>query len=330
MQLTVRNYHETRSFQAVRDAFRINFPNLNPPSISTIQRNVKKYNEEGTSKNLNKGRSGRVRTTRDAQAINNVRLALQAYQPKQPQQPHITARRNPFGISKSSFNRITKTDIKWHPYKIRVVHELKPGDYARRLRFCNWFSQRAQNIRFMSNIVIGDEAVFSMDGTVNTQNVRCYAPKGQPPNEFKFEKSMSREKLHVWVGLCDNGSIIGPHFFNRHVNGRTYCGMLERVVFPAESHMYAQRHINGRFDGVWWFQDGAPPHGSLQVRHVLRQRFEDRVVALHHPVEWPPRSPDLTPLHFFLWGYLKKIKFMKFHHRIWQSSEERLWMRSMT
>ena len=24
-----------------------------------------------------------------------------------------------------------------------------------------------------------------------------------------------------------------------------------------------------------------------------------------HDVEWPPRSPDLTPCDFFLWGYLK-------------------------
>ncbi|EFN65149.1 hypothetical protein EAG_00038, partial [Camponotus floridanus] len=22
-------------------------------------------------------------------------------------------------------------------------------------------------------------------------------------------------------------------------------------------------------------------------------------------IEWPPRSPDLSPLDFFLWGYLK-------------------------
>ena len=24
------------------------------------------------------------------------------------------------------------------------------------------------------------------------------------------------------------------------------------------------------------------------------------------PTRWPPRSPDLTPLDFFLWGYLKE------------------------
>ena len=189
MQLTieqrifvVKKYHETRSLNEVKTAFQVNFPNRNPPSNSTIQRNVRKYNTEGTSKNLNKDRSGRRRTTRDAQAINNVRLLLQGQQPQQ--HPRITCRRNPLAIPKSSFNRITKCDIKWHPYKMHVVQELKPGDYARRRRFCNWFLPHSHNIRFMSSIVIGDEAVFCMNGTVNTQNVRCYAPKGHPPRRF--------------------------------------------------------------------------------------------------------------------------------------------------
>ena len=26
--------------------------------------------------------------------------------------------------------------------------------------------------------------------------------------------------------------------------------------------------------------------------------------------EWPPRSPDLTPLDFFVWGYLKSKVFL--------------------
>ena len=29
------------------------------------------------------------------------------------------------------------------------------------------------------------------------------------------------------------------------------------------------------------------------------------MIALNRPTEWPPRSPDLTPCDFFLWGYLK-------------------------
>lgn len=34
--------------------------------------------------------------------------------------------------------------------------------------------------------------------------------------------------------------------------------------------------------------------------------FGNRWIGIHDPREWPPRSPDLTPLDFFLWGYLKQ------------------------
>ena len=27
------------------------------------------------------------------------------------------------------------------------------------------------------------------------------------------------------------------------------------------------------------------------------------------PVAWPPRSPDLTPLDFFLWGHIKRLVY---------------------
>jgi hypothetical protein len=27
------------------------------------------------------------------------------------------------------------------------------------------------------------------------------------------------------------------------------------------------------------------------------------------PIAWPPMSPDLTPLDFFLWGYVKNIVY---------------------
>jgi hypothetical protein len=45
-------------------------------------------------------------------------------------------------------------------------------------------------------------------------------------------------------------------------------------------------------------QDGAPPHWGSDVR-----RFLDG------PTPWPPRSPDITPLDFFLWGYVKDKVF---------------------
>ena len=65
------------------------------------------------------------------------------------------------------------------------------------------------------------------------------------------------------------------------------------------------RRIDCGFQRVWWAQDGAPCHCSRAVTERLTQLFSDRVVSLHRDVERPPRSPDLMPLDFFLWGYLK-------------------------
>ena len=52
-------------------------------------------------------------------------------------------------------------------------------------------------------------------------------------------------------------------------------------------------------------QDGAPPHWSICVRHFLNETFPSRWIGRDGPTSWPPRSPDITPLDFFLWGYVK-------------------------
>jgi hypothetical protein len=44
--------------------------------------------------------------------------------------------------------------------------------------------------------------------------------------------------------------------------------------------------------------------GGHKMVH-LRELFGDRVIALNHDVEWVPRTLNLTPCDFFLWGYLK-------------------------
>lgn len=45
---------------------------------------------------------------------------------------------------------------------------------------------------------------------------------------------------------------------------------------------------------------------SVKMGQLTSEFFApDRIIALGHPTEWPPRSPDLTPCDYFLWGYLK-------------------------
>ena len=107
---------------------------------------------------------------------------------------NISARRSGMGLSAPTFNRITREDLLWYPYKIKVRIQLKENDFQRRSDFSYWFLQQCNNVRFLFNI--GDEASFAMSGAVNTWNVREYAPKGQVP-EFIYKRNDSRERITV-------------------------------------------------------------------------------------------------------------------------------------
>ena len=53
---------------------------------------------------------------------------------------------------------------------------------------------------------------------------------------------------------------------------------------------------------LWFQHDGAPAHFVLDVKEYLNNVFPNRWIGRSGPVQWPPRSPDLTPMDFFIWG----------------------------
>ena len=57
---------------------------------------------------------------------------------------------------------------------------------------------------------------------------------------------------------------------------------------------------------VWMQDDGAPPHCALCSRQVINEIFEEKWIGRGGPVDWPPRSPDLTSPYYFLWGFVKE------------------------
>ncbi|GLV34037.1 hypothetical protein CBL_05057 [Carabus blaptoides fortunei] len=57
-------------------------------------------------------------------------------------------------------------------------------------------------------------------------------------------------------------------------------------------------------------QDGAPPHNSQICVNYLNTIKPNYWIGTNGPIKWPPRSPDLTPLDFFLWAYVKDKVFI--------------------
>ena len=58
-------------------------------------------------------------------------------------------------------------------------------------------------------------------------------------------------------------------------------------------------------DDVIWMQDGAPAHYATSVQNFLNEKFSTWI-GRRGRVKWPPRSPDLTPCDFALWGTIKE------------------------
>ncbi|GFT77725.1 uncharacterized protein TNCV_4245821 [Trichonephila clavipes] len=60
---------------------------------------------------------------------------------------------------------------------------------------------------------------------------------------------------------------------------------------------------------LWFQQDGATCHTARATIDLLKDMFGDRLISRFGPVNWPRRSCDLTPLDYFLWGYVKSLVY---------------------
>ena len=101
---------------------------------------------------------------------------------------------------------------------------------------------------------------------------------------------------------CD-WAVFFVHENDRHVtvNGERYRAMLEDYLWPELDEL----NIND----MWFQQDGASSHTARVTINSLKGKFGERVISRNGPVEWPPRSCDLMPLDFFLWGHIESLVY---------------------
>ncbi|GFY24443.1 uncharacterized protein TNCV_1014911 [Trichonephila clavipes] len=90
-------------------------------------------------------------------------------------------------------------------------------------------------------------------------------------------------------------------FHNVTVNGDRYRAMITNFFIPELNNHDVQE--------LWFQQDGATCHTARATIDLLKDMFGDRLISRFGPVNWPPRSCDLTPLDYFLWGYVKSLVY---------------------
>jgi len=99
--------------------------------------------------------------------------------------------------------------------------------------------------------------------------------------------------------------IIGPHFFEDE-RGRAVIVNLEHYVEILDDFLVPELQNCPSYNQRTWFQqDGATSHTFNTSMPRVRELFPQKLISRRGDKNWSPRSPDLNPMDFFLWGYLE-------------------------
>jgi hypothetical protein len=108
-----------------------------------------------------------------------------------------------------------------------------------------------------------------------------------------------RFSVNVWCGMIDD-MLIGPVILEDRMTGQKYLEfLLNTLPEQLEDVPLATRCV------MYFQHDGAPTHHTRFVMQHLNATFPNRWIGRGSAINWPPRSPDLTPLDFCLWGWMK-------------------------
>ena len=125
------------------------------------------------------------------------------------------------------------------------------------------------------------ETTVAWEGTIRRHTITAWHRK-------LLETSSLVEKLPCWKRVAEQLVDTIQQDFQRSPSKPVRCSSRELAIFQ---------------------QDGAPHLFALHIRDHLDDFFPQRWIGRGGTTAWPPGSPDLTPMVFFYWGYIKDIAY---------------------
>ncbi|KRT85862.1 hypothetical protein AMK59_1817 [Oryctes borbonicus] len=179
------------------------------------------------------------------------------------------------------------------PHYVQAV-ELTENDYNARIRFCIWLQEKlSKEPDFSTTVLFTGECCFTNRGILNYHNPYTGTISNSTRNSFQYDFS-----VNVWAGIIDK-TLLGPFIFPSELNGESYLQFLQSMMpeFIEDIPLQVRKQM-------WFMHDGAPLHISQAVRTFFHMNYNEWIGRGGH-VQWPVHSPDLNPLHYFLWTYIK-------------------------
>ncbi|PNF27089.1 hypothetical protein B7P43_G08552 [Cryptotermes secundus] len=279
-------FEETKSATQVQRKFRTQY-RKEPPSRPTIYSWHKNFIQTGFSVRHAKS-PGRPRVS-DA-TVEQIRESFV----RSPRKSTPRASRET-GIPNVTVWRVLRKRLHLKSYKLSIVQHLTVADKVVRKEFCmKMFHRMQDDEKFLDSVILSDESTFHVSGNVNTHNCRIW---GNENPRVALEHVRDSPNVNVFCTLSKE-RVYGPFFFmETTITGIAYLDMLQEFLIPQLDEDVQEGRIHFQ-------QDVAPPHYLGEVREYFNTLFPGRWIGGGAPIAWPPRSPDLTPLDFFLWGFV--------------------------
>lgn len=269
------------------------YPNVDAPGRHTIRTLLKNCLEFGSFK-------PKVERIHPITNDVDIEATVLGYFHANPKASQGNAQRD-LGVSESAVQRILKKH-NWKPFKYHIVQELQIGDLEQRRSFCEFLLMKHQeDNNFLANIIWSDESKFTNRGMFNKHNTHYWSE--QNPHLTREHYNQHFWSFNVYCAVKGN-RILCVHIYDDNLNGDMYLDILRNVLSEALDNLPL-----AELQAAWYQQDGAPPHNTRDVCRFLDETFYDQWIAYNGPQRYPPRSPDITPLDFYIWGTIKNMVY---------------------
>ncbi|GFV21514.1 reverse transcriptase domain-containing protein [Trichonephila clavipes] len=209
--------------------------------------------------------------------------------------------RVPFGVTLSPF--ILAATIKFHIRKYK-------GDYRE-----TYIYELLNTSLYVDDLFAGSSESVNKAFDLSKNSIEilkdankgCFFRDNLVALHFKYDQARCR-----FVEWAQNEIAVVPDFH-------------KRILFSDEVHFWLNGYVNKQNCRIWseanpqvYVETPLHPEkltlwcalwAARATIDLLKDTFGDRLISRFGPVNWPPRSCDLTPLSYFLWGYVKSLVY---------------------
>ena len=134
----------------------------------------------------------------------------------------------------------------------------------------------------------------------------AYHKNGGRPQHFIHRTTNFPKKTKVFLRLRGDGTTFSLKFLDGgKIDGAAYNNLLRYNCVP---------QFKKKMEGLFRICGGSKmAHRTNNVARFLDDQFKEKVLGMGSVSgwDWSARSPDLNPLEFFCWGYVKSKVFIE-------------------